>query len=107
MLTATGWTKVNLLYFTDSIEIASLERLTVVAQKLTNQNSHWHGDARFSWPEDNDLPLRCRRCLFLTCSYRDNPFFFTQCDIFKTYLKTGKIQDREHFEILGSKHSLI
>ena len=24
-----------------------------------------------------------------------------------TVLKTGQIQDKEHFEILGSKHSLI
>ena len=25
--------------------------------------------------EDNELPQRCRHCLFLTCSYRDNPIF--------------------------------
>ena len=48
---------------------------------LTNQNGHWHGDARFSWLEDNDLPLHCRRCLFLTSSYQSNPIFFTQCNI--------------------------
>ena len=47
------------------------------AQKLTSQNGHWHDDARFSWLPDNDLPDRCRHCLFLTCSYRDNPIFFT------------------------------
>ena len=32
-------------------------RINAGAQKLTNQNGHWHGDARFSWLEDNDLPL--------------------------------------------------
>ena len=25
------------------------------AHKLTNQNGHWYGAARFSWLEDNDL----------------------------------------------------
>ena len=48
------------------------------AQKLTNQNSRWHSNARFSWPEENDLPQHCRHCLFLTCSYRDYPVFLTQ-----------------------------
>ena len=46
MLTDTGWTNVNLLYLPDSIEIASLEGLTSGAQKLTNKNGHWHGNAR-------------------------------------------------------------
>ena len=45
----TGWTNVNLFYFPDSIEITSLDRLTLWFQKLTNQNGHWHCDARFSW----------------------------------------------------------
>ena len=51
------------------------------ARKLTNQNRHWHGDTQFSWPEDNDLRQHYRYCLFLSCSYRDNPVFFTQCNI--------------------------
>ena len=38
----------------------------LIPSNLTNKNSHGHGEARFSWLEDNDLPLRCRRCLFLT-----------------------------------------
>ena len=77
-------------------------------QKLTNQNGHWHGDARFSCLENIDLPLRCycRHCLF----YRDHPIFscnvtFETCS--KTKLKTGQIQGSQVFEILGSKHSLI
>ena len=70
----TEWTNVNLLYFPDSIEIASLEGLTFWWQEI-NQSGHWHGDARFSWLEDNDLPLSCRHCLFLTCSHRDNSIF--------------------------------
>ena len=80
------------------------------AQKVINQNSHWHGDVRFSWPEDNFLPPRWRHCLFLTYNCMDNPIFslhvtFETCC--KRKLKTGKIQDREHFKILVSKHSLI
>ena len=73
MDTCTGWTNVNLLYFPDSIEIASLEGLAL------SQDGHWHGDAPFSWLEDNDLPLNCGGCIFLTCHYRDNPSSFTQC----------------------------
>ena len=56
----TGWTNTNLLYFPDAIEITFLEGLTFNAQNLTNQNGHWHDDARFSWLEGNDLPLRSR-----------------------------------------------
>ena len=61
--------------------ITSLEGLMLWCPEINNQNGHWHGDARFSWLQDNDLPLDCRRCLFLTCSYRDNPYFFTQYNI--------------------------
>ena len=67
-------------------------------------------DAQFSWPEDSELPPRCRHCLFLTCSYRDNPVFLltvTSEACSETWLKAGQIQDREHFEIVGSKYSLI
>ena len=46
-----------------------------IAQKLTNRNSHWHGEVQFSWPEDNELPTLSKHCLFLTCSHRDNLFF--------------------------------
>ena len=66
-----GWTSVNLLHLPGSTEIAYLEGLT---KKLTNQNGHWHGDARFLWLEDNEFSLLLRHCLFLTCSYRDNQF---------------------------------
>ena len=77
----------------DSIEIASIER---IAQKLTNQNGHWYGDAGFPWLEDNDLPMRCKSRQSLTCSYRDDPIFsrnVTSETFSKTYLKTGQIQD--------------
>ena len=70
-LYVTGWTHVNLLYFPDSIEIDSIEGLTLCCpEKLTNQNSCWQSYVRFSWPEDNEIPPRCRHCLFLTCSYQ-------------------------------------
>ena len=74
---STGWTNVNLLYLPDSIKIASLEGLTLWCQEINQSNSCWHSDARFSWLEDNDLQPRCRHCLFLTYSYRDNLIFFT------------------------------
>ena len=57
-----------------------------------------------------DLPPRFRRCLFLTYSFRDNPFLsrnVTTETYSKTSLKTRQIQDCLVFEILGSKHSLI
>ena len=40
LLSTTGWTNTNLLYFPDAIEITSLEGLTFNAQNLTNQNGH-------------------------------------------------------------------
>ena len=69
-----------------------------------------HGDARFSWLLDNDLPKRCRHYLFLTCSYRDDPIFspnVTSETCSKTYLKTGQVQACYVFEILSFKRSLI
>ena len=57
---------VNLLYLPDSTEIASREGLTLWCPEINQSNGHWHGDARFSWLEDNDLPPRCRHCIFLT-----------------------------------------
>ena len=54
-----GWTSVNILYFPDSIKIASLEGLTLWCS-LTYRNGYWHDDARFSWLEDNDLVLPMR-----------------------------------------------
>ena len=80
------------------------------AQKLTNQNRHCHGDARFSWPKDNDLPLHYRNFLFLTLSYRDNQFFSLNAasmTVLEHSSKLEKNQDKEHFEILGSKRSSI
>ena len=62
--------------------------------KTTNQNRH--GDVRFSWLEDDDLPPCCRHCLLLTCSYRDNPTFsrnVTPETCSETKLKTRQIQD--------------
>ena len=46
-------------------------------RKLTCQNGHWHGNVQFSWREENDIPLRCRSCLFLTCRTEIIQFFFT------------------------------
>ena len=40
-------TKMKRFYFPDSKEIASLEGLTLLCPKITNQYSHWHRDARF------------------------------------------------------------
>ena len=60
--------------------------------ELTNQNHHCQRDARFLWLKDNELPLCFRHCLFLTCSYRDNPIFsrnVTSQTCSKTELKTG------------------
>ena len=51
------------LYFPDSIEIASLEGLTLCCSEVNQTDGHWHGDARFSWLGDNDLPLHCRHSL--------------------------------------------
>ena len=44
-------------------------------KKVINQNGHQNSDAQFSWPEENNLPLRGRFCLLMTCSCRDNPVF--------------------------------
>ena len=43
----TGWTNINLLYFPDSIEIASLQDQCSDTKKLTNQNRHWYSDEHF------------------------------------------------------------
>ena len=67
--------KPKFLYFPDSIEFFLSKEQRSGAQKLTNHNGHWHDDSRFSRLLDNDLPLRCRHCLFLTCSYRDSLIF--------------------------------
>ena len=77
---STRWKNVNLPYVSGSKKMLLLKDYRSAAQKLTNQNNSWHRNVRFSWPEDNDLPPRCRHYLFLTCSYRDNPAFFTQPD---------------------------
>ena len=63
-------------FFVFAIEITSLKGLTLwCPESNQNQNGHWHGDARFSWIENEDLPPRYRHCLFLTRSYKDNPIF--------------------------------
>ena len=59
----TGWTNVNLLYLPDSRNQPIKKAVGIVMHD-------------FHWLEDNDFPPRCRHCLFLTCSYRDNPIFF-------------------------------
>ena len=56
-------------------------RINALLPKINQTKGHWHGDAQFSWLEDNDILLRCRHCLLLTSSYRDNPIFFMQCNI--------------------------
>ena len=77
------------LYLPDSMEIASLEGLTL-----------WCPEIKQSKPpmfiEDNDLPPCCRHCLFLTCCYRDNLIFsrnVTPETCSNTQLKTEQIQD--------------
>ena len=71
----TGWTNVYLVFARQYIKLLLSKDQRPGAPTLTNESSHWHGDARFSWLEDNDLLLRCRHCLFLTCSCRDYPIF--------------------------------
>ena len=51
------------------------------------KNGHWHGDARCSWPEDNDLRPRCRHHLFLTCSYSDTIHIFHSIKHLRPVLK--------------------
>ena len=72
----TGWENVNLLYFPDITEIVSLEGLTLWWSEVnqSKQPLAWWCTIFIAWRQW--LPLHCRNCLFLTCSYRDNPFFF-------------------------------
>ena len=69
------------------------------------------GDARFLWPQDSNLFMRYRHCSYLWPAVTEIIQFFplsvTSDTCSKTWLKTGEIRDSEHFEILGSKHSLI
>ena len=72
----TGWTNVNLLYLPDSIEIVSLEGLTLWCAEI-NQLKKAVGIVMHDFHGlKTDLPPRCRHCLFLTCSYRYNPIFY-------------------------------
>ena len=41
VLQSTGWTTVNLSYFPDSIEIASLEGLTLWCSEINHQHGYW------------------------------------------------------------------
>ena len=69
----TRWTNVNLLYFPDSIEAPSRQGLTLQCSRV-NQSKQ-----PFAW--GCTISMACRHCLFLTCSYRDNPIFFTRCNM--------------------------
>ena len=51
--------RMDLLYFSESKEIASLGGLTSWCPETIV-----HKDAQFLWLEDNDLPLSCRHNLF-------------------------------------------
>ena len=63
-----GRTNIDLSFFPDSIEVLSLQGSTFWCSEINQSRHHWRGDARFSWSEDNDLPVRCRHCLFLIYS---------------------------------------
>ena len=96
MDTCTGWTDVNLLYFPNSTEISSLEGLTFWCLEINQSKRALHGYAQFSWLEDSNLSLRCRCCLFLTCSCKDDLIFLrnvTSETYSKPLLKPELIQD--------------
>ena len=79
MSASTKWTNLKLLCISQRIwKLLFLKDQRSGAHKFTSQSRHWHGDTRFSWLEDNDLSLRDRHCLFLTCSYGDNPILLAQ-----------------------------
>ena len=86
----------------DSIEIVSLEGLTLWAQKLTNQDGHEHGNARFSCLEDNDLPPSCRHCLRrISCHGRNDSH--TRCEYSETIFLC--YHHYNEYSLLGSKFS--
>ena len=98
------------MYFPGSEEDTYQEGSTHCAQKLINQNGHWHGDARFSFSKDTDLRLRYRYCSFLKCGYADNSVLPPNV-VYGTRSKT--VENKQTypsggtFPNLGSKHSLI
>ena len=66
--------------------------LKVFETKVHSLASYWHSDARFSWPEDNDLTPCCRHCIFLTCSYSLFHIFAikTSCYQLENFKRIGK-----------------
>ena len=47
-------------------------RPNLIVSRPGVEKGHWHGNARFLWPQDNGSPPLFRHYLFLTCSHKDN-----------------------------------
>ena len=90
--------------FPDSIEIASLEESTLWFPELNQSKHDFHGLKPMTFHPVVDIVY-----FWLTVTEIIQFFLLnvTPETCSKTKLKTGQIQDREHFEILASIRSLI